>query len=273
MSGSRPRAAWEAEALAQERELFARHDVFRRRDCGRRWTLMARMPDGRWLSDRWFEVVVLDGDGLLAQGDIDLAAWEGLPSKPGRPPRDVVAWVARKCGDLHSAAQKATRSIGALAVEHVGEVMRGDLERLLEPEREISKAQRRRVSRALAALSADSSADACRDIARSLYDYDVVDAEEACSLGVATSHRVLTGLAAVARLNEILTWGRAGNEAWLQKYNELPVPAEHEGHWGAVYEGCVAFVGERRQEVDAWVARQEHPREAVVHAWPTRGGA
>ena len=254
MSGPRPRAAWEAEALAQERELFARHDVFRRRDCGRRWTLMARMPDGRWLSDRWFEVVVLDGDGLLVQGDIDLAAWEGLPSKPGRPPRDVVAWVARKCGDLHSAAQKATRSIGALATEHTGEVMRGDLERLLEPEREISKAQRRRVSRALATLSADSSADAC-------------------SLGVATSHRVLAGLAAVARLNEILTWGRAGNEAWLQKYNELPVPAEHEGHWGAIYEGCVAFVGERRQEVDAWVARQEHPREAIVHAWPTRGGA
>lgn len=258
--------AYAEAALRREVEMFASHEVRRRGGCGTRWELWRREPDGRWEGDRWFEVVTLGG-GAIVHGDVDMAAWEGFRPGPGnREPRGVVAWVARMARSLDYGWGKARMALGASATEHVAAVALWELDRLLDPEGGLTKRQRGAVNRLREAL--ESHDLDVTDVARRLYRADLLEAESVESFGAAPSDRFLTGVAAVARLHEILSGGAEANLAWLGRRGAAE-GARRAGGWAAIYEGCVAFEAPDRADVLAWAARQGRPEEVVLHEWPS----
>lgn len=198
----RSRREWERDEAANARERFARHELRSTNLGGHGWVLYGRDERGRWVHDSWFQVAVLEAC-VVVQGDIDLAAWEGFSMGDG--PADAVARLGRH-EDIDYVAQKATRSLGDLATEFCAEVLERDLRDLLD-DREFGAADREAIEEAISDVE-DAGEDTCRAAVQSLLDADVIDSDTACGMGEVTSHRVIVGHAAVARLAEVLA--RAG---------------------------------------------------------------
>lgn len=199
------RADVETERYLEAREIFSRHEISSRSECGSRWTLVRRRENGVWEHDMHCEIAVLSDGFIVVHGDFDTCAWKWYGTSE---PHAVVARTAGASGAY--LIEKARKGLDdpRLVEERVGEVLAHELTELRDEWEEshgepLTEHQREAIDEAIE--NADGAKhDECEAIVRELLDErePVIDWEE--SLGYVTTDRLIRGHVAVSRLHELL---------------------------------------------------------------------
>lgn len=212
MSDAKPprsRHQYETDVRREAIATFAEHTIASRSEG--RWVLKRGGTEG----NLWCEVAALSAGFLLVHGDFDLCAWEGASY---RKPRGLVAWIGAHGNDLGYVTEKAQRALDGreLTEKRCAEVLQHDLASLLAEweayhGEEPSERVREAITDAIERTEDDDLPPYGLDaIVHELMDADVIDGEDACSLGYVTTRRVIRGWAAVNRLHTLLCAEEAG---------------------------------------------------------------
>lgn len=203
----RGRSLFERDLMVRAEKAYARHQIRSVGACGLRWTIAEKVDNG-WSSNLWAEIVVLAGGSLLVHGDFEPCLFSGFS---GGDARATVAWIGGHT-DVDYPCGKASIGLGGseFTEELSGEVLCADIAALIESweERtgdEILEETKDRLDEAYECAEDVSDQGELRAIVSELVEEDVIDSEEASSMGEVTTYRVVMAHAAIRRLHTLLT--------------------------------------------------------------------
>jgi hypothetical protein len=202
------RATHDRDEMANAAKAYENHQIKIERPCGTRWSLLEQEPGGAWRGNLWCEIIVLAGGSVLVHGDFEPCIFSGFS---GGSPREHIAWIGGH-GDVSYPASKASLGLGGR--EYVEEIDGGVLCASL---REIAEDWQNQRGEEIPEDAQEEIDGACDQIETSLnhqyefqklimdlIDAEVIDSEQASSLGVVTTRRVIMAHAALRRLHALL---------------------------------------------------------------------
>lgn len=203
----RGRSLFERDLMVRAEKAYARHEIKSVGACGFRWSLVEKV-DGGWNSNLWAEIVVLAGGSLLVHGDFEPCIFSGFS---GGDARATVAWIGAHT-DVDYPCGKASIGLGGseFAEELNAEVLRADIAERMESWKErtgekIHDAIREAFEEASERAEDVTHQEELRAIVVDLIDAEAIDSEEASSMGIVSSNRVIMAHAALRRLHTLLT--------------------------------------------------------------------
>lgn len=205
---NRDRNEFDREAMAKAAKAYENHEIHKASPCGLRWTLMEKRPDGKLDMNLWAEVVVLASGSLLVHGDFEPSLFSGFS---GGDAKATVAWIGAD-DDIDKACKKASSGLGGseFAEKLSSEVLLADIaDRVDSWEQRTGESMSGEIRDAFDTAIEDASESGDQDDLRAVIMYLInegaIDSEEACSMGVRTSQRVIMAHALLARLHVLLS--------------------------------------------------------------------
>jgi len=207
----RGRALFERDEMQRAEKAYARHEIKTTGACGLRWTIVEKV-EGGWSSNLWAEIVVLSGGSLLVHGDFEPCLFSGFS---GGTTRQHVGWIGGH-SDVDYPCGKASIGLGGseFAEELNAEVLRADIAERMESWEERTGEKIPEEIRDAFVEASERAEDVThqeelRAIVVDLIDAEAIDSEEASSMGVVSSNRVIMAHAALRRLHTLLAAAEA----------------------------------------------------------------
>jgi hypothetical protein len=206
----RDRALFERDEMQRAEKAYARHEIKTAGACGLRWKIFEKV-EGGWNSNLWAEIVVLSG-AILVHGDFEPCLFSGFS---GGTPRQHVAWIGGH-SDVDYPCGKASIGLGGseFAEELNAEVLRADIDERRRSWKERTSEKMPKEIREAFKEAFDRAEDVThqeelRAIVVDLIEAEAIDSEEASSMGVVSSNRVIMAHAALRRLHTLLAAAEA----------------------------------------------------------------